>query len=681
MLARVALAVILGWTSLVHAGALGGGGGHIIQDEGVDRNPTTKLNFTGSGVTASAPTGQTQNVTISGAAGGPPAFNDITSATNSAAAMVVGTGASIGVSGSGTVTATGASANPANCSAGQCAGGVGANWAAESCIDPIVATEIDTSAEVAAIVTDETGTGAMCFATSPVIVTPTIGNFTNAQHNHQTDTAGGRLDTSAIATGRLPIANGGTGNDSFTAGSGVCVSDDGLSFVSSPGACGSGSGSGSPSVGSADHIQASDGLGHFRDTNCTGSAGAIQCPCAGTTADPCLVGLPANTQHPNAPTSGCIFYAFSDRCIYTKCVGDPSGAGALIACSATTTSTTSTSSTSVSTSSSTSSTSSTSTTSTSTSSTTTSTVSGGTFAPVDWTSSMVAVYKMEESATPWANSGGCGSNCNLAGGSGTQSSTHQEGSFSVSFDGATQSLTCGASSCAAITTGLADNLTIAMWLIPATGNANGANAFHDNDFSNTGGLQLNYQSSTSVYQWQTWNGATANTCTSAAGDTPLDNFRHVVFTANGTAMTDVVNGFQSNACTKAGTAYAPPGAQAFQLSPSFNRWTGFEDELVIDDIAWTTTQGCRVARCGIAGEMCACQGSNHANYLTCSNNSDCRSISAVALCNPATNTCSGRTVGECAAGANSGKACNSDSDCPSSTCTQCTIPACDVAAP
>lgn len=60
---------------------------------------------------------QGTNVTITGsgtsgspyqvsAAGGAPAFNTVTSGTNTAAAMVVGTGASLAVSGTGTITAT-----------------------------------------------------------------------------------------------------------------------------------------------------------------------------------------------------------------------------------------------------------------------------------------------------------------------------------------------------------------------------------------------------------------------------------------------------------------------------------------------------------------------------------------------------------------------------------------------
>jgi hypothetical protein len=63
-------------------------------------------------------------------------FSGITSGTNSAAAMHVGTGASLDATGSGTIAATTAvalAANPSNCSAGNSAAGVDASGVAEGC--------------------------------------------------------------------------------------------------------------------------------------------------------------------------------------------------------------------------------------------------------------------------------------------------------------------------------------------------------------------------------------------------------------------------------------------------------------------------------------------------------------------------------------------------------------------
>mgnify|MGYP002713209083 CR=1 FL=1 len=64
------------------------------------------------------------------------------------------------------------------------------------------------SANLAAAVTDETGSGALVFATSPTLVTPNIG----------TPSAG----TLTNCTG-LPVAGGGTGNSTFTAYSVICA--------------------------------------------------------------------------------------------------------------------------------------------------------------------------------------------------------------------------------------------------------------------------------------------------------------------------------------------------------------------------------------------------------------------------------------------------------------------------
>lgn len=60
------------------------------------------------------------------------------------------------------------------------------------------------SANLAAAVTDETGTGVLVFNSSPTIITPTIASFTNAQHTHADSTGGGQLNgANAILDGTL----------------------------------------------------------------------------------------------------------------------------------------------------------------------------------------------------------------------------------------------------------------------------------------------------------------------------------------------------------------------------------------------------------------------------------------------------------------------------------------------
>ena len=56
-----------------------------------------------------------------------------------------------------------------------------------------------TSAQLATAVSDETGSGALVFGTSPTIVTPTIASFTNATHNHTNAAGGGQLTTAALS--------------------------------------------------------------------------------------------------------------------------------------------------------------------------------------------------------------------------------------------------------------------------------------------------------------------------------------------------------------------------------------------------------------------------------------------------------------------------------------------------
>ncbi len=78
------------------------------------------------------------------------------------------------------------------------------------------------SSNLASAVTDETGSGALVFATSPALVTPSLGTpssgtLTNCT-GYPTSALSGTIDLATQVAGILPIANGGTGTTYGVAG-------------------------------------------------------------------------------------------------------------------------------------------------------------------------------------------------------------------------------------------------------------------------------------------------------------------------------------------------------------------------------------------------------------------------------------------------------------------------------
>jgi hypothetical protein len=78
--------------------------------------------------------------------------------------------------------------------------------------NPLSQFAATTSLQLAGVMTDETGSGALVFATSPTIVTPTVASFVNATHAHTNAAGGGALDAAAISTGTIAPARLGSGS-------------------------------------------------------------------------------------------------------------------------------------------------------------------------------------------------------------------------------------------------------------------------------------------------------------------------------------------------------------------------------------------------------------------------------------------------------------------------------------
>jgi hypothetical protein len=146
------------------------------------------------------------------------------------------------------------------------------------------------SANLAAALTDETGSGAAVFATSPTLVTPILGTPTSATLTNATG-----LPLTTGVTGLLPVANGGTATatPSIVAGSNITVTG------TWPNQTIAASGGGSPG-GSTTQVQYNNAgsFGGITGATTNGTALTLVAPVLGTPASATLTnatGLPLSS--------------------------------------------------------------------------------------------------------------------------------------------------------------------------------------------------------------------------------------------------------------------------------------------------------------------------------------------------------------------------------------------------
>jgi len=147
------------------------------------------------------------------------------------------------------------------------------------------------SSDLSSALTDETGSGANVFATSPTLVTPILGTPTSATLTNATG-----LPLSTGVTGQLPVANGGTGTatPSIVAGTNVTVTG------TWPNQTIAASGGGGAPGGSTTEVQFNNAGAFAGITGATsnGTALTLVAPVLGTPASATLTnatGLPLST--------------------------------------------------------------------------------------------------------------------------------------------------------------------------------------------------------------------------------------------------------------------------------------------------------------------------------------------------------------------------------------------------
>lgn len=259
---------------------------------------------------------------------------------------------------------------------------------------------------------------------------------------------------------------------------------------------------------------------------------------------------------------------------------------------------------------------------------------------VDWCTAplMRACWKLDEASGTRDNAEGDANN-DLTLGTATSSTLaghFKEGTGAAFFEpGGADNLRCSGATCTELVTGLTGDFTVGIWLRDS-GSTGFPLAMANYDAAGHG-FQIDKNVTSEGVRFIIFDG-TSGDGPHLPGSLPDNTYVHVAgrYTASTTTAKLFVNGGASTA--SATRTYVPPatGTQGFRLSGFYagGNWTGQQDEGFVYAGAMADTSICRICSCGVSGELCTRSGTSFGN--TGRNASDCHGCTLPADASAAT---------------------------------------------
>jgi hypothetical protein len=267
-------------------------------------------------------------------------------------------------------------------------------------------------------------------------------------------------------------------------------------------------------------------------------------------------------------------------------------------------------------------------------------VPAGSVASSNWSSDMLALYFVEESSGTRVNSGG-GSSLDLtaSGGVGNDTTNKMQGSASIAITGDGLYVQTTAS---ALTSSMTPPFTYCAW-------------YRLTDASNSREMIGGFTSSVGGYTLWTTGAPTSRarlytppsqyTDKDIYASLPTSEWHHGCATLNAanTALNTYSDGAIVGTALTGTTLFTAPSTWRIGGGQGDNYWRGQIDEVMVDTTEFSASAICKVARCGVDGKLCECDGTTPANYKSCSTNSDCRTRADTGqICDTGSGTCRGR---------------------------------------